>query len=249
MLLAFVLFLVNLPLVSQHLTQQKLAHRGQDVVATVLDTRASGGRNYVDYQLPADIDPHRTRYSAMVDDPTFEQARSTHELPVRVVPGDPRTNQPAGVAHNHTFLVVALIGDTVLVVIGVLWWRRQRRWSRYQVLEVEAGEATLSGAVGTVVAAVSESWSARTVAGRSVSGTLHLAAEQELYPGPPLSGLEQVAGARYVVRGRVVDTRVGWALLELDDGFRLRVETGRHRIRADIRDSTEATGVLCFTPR
>jgi hypothetical protein len=36
--------------------------------------------------------------------------------------------------------------------------------------------------------------------------------------------------------------------LELDDGFRLGVETGTHKIRADIRDSTEVRGTLCFTP-
>ena len=73
-------------------------------------------------------------------------------------------------------------------------------------------------------------------------------AEHDLLAGPPLSGLESLAGGGCVVHGRVVDTRAGWALLELDDGFRLRVETGPHRIRADIRDSTEASGLLCFTP-
>ena len=248
-LLLFVVFLVNLPLVSQQLTERKLARHGEDVVATVLDTSRRNGHNYVDYRLPAGVDPHGTRYSAMVDDPTFEEAQASHELPVRVVPGSPSTNQPAGVGRNQTFLVVALLGDAVLVAIGVLWWRRYRRWNRFELLAVEPGEVTLRGTAGTVVAAAPEAWSSRVVAGPAAFGRLHLAAEQDLYPGPPLLGLEQVAGARYVARGRVVDTQAGWALLELADGFRLRVETGPHRIRADIRDSTEAVGVLCFTPR
>ncbi len=36
--------------------------------------------------------------------------------------------------------------------------------------------------------------------------------------------------------------------LELADRSRLQVETGPHRIRADIRDPTEVRGTLCFTP-
>ena len=55
-------------------------------------------------------------------------------------------------------------------------------------------------------------------------------------------------GSAYVVRGRVVGARIGRVELELDDGFRLAVETGSHKIRADIRDSTEVRGTLCFTP-
>ena len=204
----------------------------------------------MDYRLPAGVDPNRTRYSAMVDDPTFEQAKAAHQLPVRVVPGRPRRpTSPRASGTTTPSWSSRSSATSCCIVIGVLWWRRQRRWNRYEVLEVEPGQVSLRGAVGTVVAAVPEAWSARAVVGRGVSGSLHLVAEQDLYPGPPLSGLEQVAGTRYVVRGRVVDTRVGWALLELDDGFRLRVETGPHRIRADIRDSTEATGVLCFTSR
>jgi hypothetical protein len=85
--------------------------------------------------------------------------------------------------------------------------------------------------------------------GDHVSGSYHLVAEQDLHVESPLSGLQQQHGVEYVVHGRVVDTRAGWALLELDDGFTLRVETGTHRIRADIRDSTRARGVLCFTPQ
>ena len=84
--------------------------------------------------------------------------------------------------------------------------------------------------------------------GERVAGSLHLVADGEVLPGAPLSGLEQVHGSAYVVRGRVVDARVGRVELELDDGFRLAVETGPHRIRADIRDSTEVRGTLCFTP-
>ena len=70
-----------------------------------------------------------------------------------------------------------------------------------------------------------------------------------MLPGVRGDGLEQVHGASYVVRGRVLDARAGHVVLELDDRSRLGVETGPHRIRADIRDPTEVRGTLCFTPR
>ena len=55
-------------------------------------------------------------------------------------------------------------------------------------------------------------------------------------------------GSTYVVRGRVRDSRSHRVELELDGGFRITVETRGHRIRADLRDSTEVRGTLCFTP-
>ncbi len=248
-LLLFVLFLVNLPVVSQHLAQRTLDREGRDVTATVLDTARRNGDDYVDYRLPADVDPKRTRYSAEVDDATYEQARSTHQLPVRVVPGNPATNRPAGVASGHTFLVVALLGDVVMLAIASLWWRRRQRWNRFEVLEVRPGEGRLRGTAGELVAAAPEDWTGRVQVGSRVAGSYHFLADQDLLPGPAQRGFEHRSGPSYVVSGRVVDTRAGWAVLELADGFRLRVETGPHRIRADIRDSTEALGVLCFTPR
>ena len=72
--------------------------------------------------------------------------------------------------------------------------------------------------------------------------------DHEVVPGVVVAGFEQIHGSSYVVRGRVVDARAGRLVLELDDRSRLRVETGPHRIRADIRDPTEVHGTLCFTP-
>jgi hypothetical protein len=93
-----------------------------------------------------------------------------------------------------------------------------------------------------------DGWAQRLRAGQRVGGTLHLVTDQEVVTGSVVGGLEQVSGPSYVVRGRVIDARAGRLVLELEDRSRLRVETGPHRIRADIRDPTEVRGTLCFTP-
>ena len=93
-----------------------------------------------------------------------------------------------------------------------------------------------------------DGWAQRVRAGQRVIGGLHLATDEDVVTGSVVGGLEQVRGASYVVRGRVVDARAGELTVELYDRSRLRVETGSHRIRADIRDPTEIHGTLCFTP-
>ena len=241
-------FLVNLPFAHQSITEHHVTRSGRDVEATLLDSRTIDGRRFVDYQLPASVDTSRTLYSARVDDETYAQARETGVLPVRVVPGEPSANRPAGEVASSLFKVVAITADVVLLVVGVLFWRRWRRWSLHEVVAVETDGVTLASRGHTLTVAGPEGWTGRVRVGDRVSGSMHLVAEGDVLPGLPLSGLEQIAGPSYVVRGRVVDARAGRVELELADGFHLVVETGAYRIRADIRDSTEVRGTLCFTP-
>ncbi len=242
------LFLVNLPFAHQAFTDHQINSSGREVEARLLGSRTVEGDHLVEYRLPRAVDPSRTRYSARVDATTYAQARESKVLLVRVVPGKPSANRPVGEIDNALFAVVAISADVVLLVVGVLLWRRWRRSSLHEVVAVAGDEATLVSRDHTITVAVPEGWTARVQPGERVAGSLHLVAEGDVLPGPPVSGLEQVHGSAYVVRGRVVEARVGRVELELDDGFRLAVETGPHKIRADIRDSTEVRGTLCFTP-
>ena len=45
-----------------------------------------------------------------MDQPTYERAKETKALLVRVVPGKPAANQPEGAVTSHLFGVVALSG-------------------------------------------------------------------------------------------------------------------------------------------
>jgi hypothetical protein len=241
-------FLVNLPVVHQALTDREISSSGKDVEAVLLKARTIEGDHLVEYRLPRAVDPSRRRYSARVDATTYQQARESDVLLVQVVPGRPSANRPVGEVDNSLFAVVAVAADVVLLVVGVVLWRRWLRSSRHEVLAVADDEVTLVSRGHTVTAATPPGWVSRVQPGERVAGSLHLIADEEVQPGPPLSGLEQLHGSAYVVRGRVVGARVGRVKLELNDGFRLSVETGSYRIRADIRDSTEVHGNLCFTP-
>jgi hypothetical protein len=242
------LFLVNLPFVHETWTDHQLEAKGRDVEATVIDARRSGGNYLLDYQLPRSVDPDRTRFSARVDEPTFELAERSHAMVVRVVPGKPASNRPEGAITTNLFAVVAAIGDLVLLLVLLVGYRRWRQRSLYVVESVNGDEATLRSPHGHVTVIGPPGWAARVRPGQRVSGRLHLMADHEVLPGSEVGGLEQVRGSSYVVKGRVVDTRAGRVDLELEDKSRLRVETGPHHIRADIRDPTEVRGTLCFTP-
>jgi hypothetical protein len=241
-------FLVNLPFVHQSWTGWQIARDGVPVRATVLDQQHVGDSYLLDYQLPRASDPGRTRFSDRVDRPTYDRARETGQLLVRVVPGRPGANEPVGAVPSHLFAVVALIGDLILVLIGVAAYRRWRRRTQHVVVSVHGDEVGLDSPLHRVTVVGPDGWAGGLELGQRVSGRLHLTTDEEVLPGSFVGGLEQVDGASYVVRGRVVDARAGRLVLELEDHSRLRVETGAHRIRADVREPTEVRGTLCFTP-
>ena len=119
--------LVNLPAVHQAWTDHRIDAEGRDVEAVVLEARTINGRHLVDYRLPEDVDPAGNRFSASVDDPTYELARDSDRLAVRVVPGRPGANRPDGEVTNSLLVVAALSADVILLLIGGLWFFRRRQ--------------------------------------------------------------------------------------------------------------------------
>ncbi|MEO5651522.1 MAG: hypothetical protein ABIN79_05385 [Marmoricola sp.] len=246
-------FLVNLPFVQELRFDREVDSSGKPAVAEVLATSSVGDRHFVDYRLPGSLDPRRVRYSARVDDQTFAAAKETDQVAVEVVPGKPEVHRLVGRVTSRVFLVVAVGADLLLLLGAMAYWRRRRRWRLHEVLSVEAGQdedtASLRWGELVVTARVPSGWATRVSSGDRVPGSLHLAADGDVLPSRVGSeGLEQVSGTAYVVRGRVRDARAGRVDLDLDGTLTLRVHTGTHRIRADIRDLTEVTGTLTFTP-
>jgi hypothetical protein len=117
---------VNLPAAHQAWTDHRLADRGVDVEATVLEARTINGRHLVDYRLPKAVDPDGRRFSASIDDETYTHARDSHRLAVRVLAGHPGANRPAGEVSSPLFLVAAVGADLILLVVAALWLFRRR---------------------------------------------------------------------------------------------------------------------------
>lgn len=127
LLLLLVVVLVNLPAVHQEWTEHRIDSSGRDVLATLVDARSEGGRNLVDYRLPADIDPERRVFSARLDDAAYRAAVAAERLQVRVVPGEPGANRPEGEVGSSLLLAAALGADVILVVVALLFRHRRRR--------------------------------------------------------------------------------------------------------------------------
>jgi hypothetical protein len=242
------LFLVNLPFVHETLTERQISRSGREVEATVVRARTVNGRPVVDYRLPRSVDSARATYSARLDDATYARVRESRVLAVRVVPDEPAANRPAGEVRSPLFAWVAGLADAVAVTAAVVFWRRWRRWAWHEVTQVGDDLVGLVSQGRTLTVSTPQGWSSRVQPGDRVSGSLRLVAEGDVLPGLPLDGLEQLRGSSYVARGQVVDARAGRVELRMADGSRLVVDTGGHRIRADIRDSTEVRGTLWFTP-
>jgi hypothetical protein len=126
LLFVFLVFLVNLPYAHETWTDHRIADRGHEVAAVVIDARDLHGRYLVDYRLPEDEDPAGTKFSASVDRVTYEHAVSSERLAVRVVAGHPGQNRPDGLVASSLFKVVAIAGDAVLLLIAVLVLYRRR---------------------------------------------------------------------------------------------------------------------------
>ncbi len=126
LLFLFVAFLVNLPYAHETWTDTRIANEGHDVAATVTGTREIDGRYLVDYQLPKSEDPDAIRFSASVDAATYQQARASDRIGVRVLKDEPGANRPDGLVASSLFTVVAVVGDVVLVAIAVLSLYRRR---------------------------------------------------------------------------------------------------------------------------
>ena len=126
LLFLLVALLVNLPYSQERWNDHRVAADGIEVEAAVLGERDTGDGFLVDYQLPEDIDPRRTRYSAAVDRPTYDNAQATDLLAVRVLPSDPDVNRPLGLVPSSLFKVIAITADVVLLAIALIAWYRRR---------------------------------------------------------------------------------------------------------------------------
>jgi hypothetical protein len=123
-LVAFIAFLVNFPLVHSTYVRWQVERSGVDVVAEVTETRVVDGDLLVVFTVPGD--GQREPFDgavAEVDAATYDEARRTGELDVRVLPDDGGAFIVEGQVTSRLGLVVTVLADLFLVAMVVLMLR------------------------------------------------------------------------------------------------------------------------------
>jgi len=121
------LFVLTFPLVNTLLTRSRIDRDGVDVTATVAKAVDDDGRYLVAFRLPEEVDPQQVSYSAVVSRATYDKARTTKEVSVRVLEDEPRRHHVEGEVSSKSPWIFTLVGDAILLVVGVWWARAGRR--------------------------------------------------------------------------------------------------------------------------
>jgi hypothetical protein len=105
--------IINLPLLHSTITDWRIERSGEDVTATVTDQRADG--HFLEFTFPQHVDPDQARWTADVDQATYDDAVASGTLVVRVLPGHPEAYRADGQVTGHFGLVVTLLADAALL--------------------------------------------------------------------------------------------------------------------------------------
>lgn len=130
------LAVINLPLVHGAWVARQVGTDGVDVVAEVVETRAtSGGGGLVEFRMPADVDSEQRTWQAAVGSEAFDRAEDDGTLEVRVVPDDPARYKVAGQQGAGLLRALTVFADVVLLLALVVLVRRRPRELRLVALE------------------------------------------------------------------------------------------------------------------
>jgi len=127
-----VLALVNLPLLHSTWLEQRVERSGVDVRAEVVGDQVEGGRSFVGFVLPDEIEGEllsdgERGWTVEVTDEARLTAVADGELTVRVLPDNPSAYSVEGQVRGSGALVVTLVADVVLLLVVLLLWRFRRR--------------------------------------------------------------------------------------------------------------------------
>jgi hypothetical protein len=128
------LFVLTFPLVNTLLTRSRVERDGVDVQVAVAQAVDDDGRYLVAFRLPEDIDPEQQRYAAVVEKATYEKARSTKQVSVRVLEDEPRRHHVEGEIYSRSPWYFTIVGDLIVLVVGLWWVKVGRRRPKLQLL-------------------------------------------------------------------------------------------------------------------
>ena len=123
-LIAFIAFVINFPLMHGTYLRWQLDRSGVDVVAEVTEARQVGDEFLLQFTVPAD--GRRAAFKgavARVDGDTFEVARDTRTLDVVVLPDNGAVFEADGQVSSRVGLLVTGLADLFLISIVLLMVR------------------------------------------------------------------------------------------------------------------------------
>lgn len=123
-LIAFIGFLINFPMAHSTYLRWQVERSGVDVVAEVTETDEVGGDLLVVFTVPGDgrREPFEGAV-AEVDAATYDEARASQQLEVRVLPDDGGTFIVEGQVTSRLGLLVTVLADVFLAAMVVLMLR------------------------------------------------------------------------------------------------------------------------------
>lgn len=245
--------LVNLPWANDAWIQHRLDTSGKTVVVTVKDESHKNGEYFVSYWLPKNVDIKHTLYGVQVSEETYQKALDKQPLTARVLPGTPNENRLEGQVTGSIVIVIAVIGDAIILLLLYFSIRRSRRWTRLKVTAVEDDLVTAMSNGEQLTFQLADDPDTRAlihpVVGATIRGTLYLVPHDDVVEGPPIGEITHIEGSDYRVAGRVRAVTNARTDILLENGFLMPVLNDEVEHEAELRGPATATGTLMLALR
>lgn len=150
LIVVIALGIINVPYATHVYQLHRVRTDGIQVTAPVVKVSTSGADAFVDFRLPAGVDPKQTVREVKVDSATGATAARTHQVAVRVLKGHPAVFHVDGQVRSWTGLIVTGIADLLILGIVLLSWRLGGRIRRPPLVAVALADVE-SGEEGSVL--------------------------------------------------------------------------------------------------
>lgn len=242
--------LVNLPWAHDAWVQHQLDSSGVHTTVTIVEHTQRAGRNFVSFRFSRSIDPKQHLYDAVVSGQAYRRASATGRLDATVLKGSPASNRIEGEVTGSQVVVIAAVGDAIIVLLSTVAVLRRRRWSRFRVAAVDGDLVTFRMGGLQLTAQLADDPNSQALSptpGTQIHTALYLAPEDDVEEGPPLGEVTHLGGAEYRIAGRVRAISARRTDLVLDNGYVLAVISDEVAHTAELRGPAVATGRLILS--
>jgi hypothetical protein len=134
LLVGLVVVMINLPFVHGRWQQHRIDRDGVAVVATVTDHDEDDGQRIVTFEVADTDDQPGFGGTVEVDEATYDDAITTQQVQVHVLPGSSTVWRVEGQTDNDIGLVITVVADIFLLALVLLLLRFGSRLRQDMVL-------------------------------------------------------------------------------------------------------------------